>query len=196
MARMCGCSAKRAMTSRLRSLRWKFVGVEHHGNIDSVGDSAEIGFDLRVLERKIGLEDRQDSAGAERLVIARLRHRVRCRGRGDAGDHRHAALCGLDGGAHHGAALLAVEIGELAGRAERREAVHPGLDQVVAQFCQHVGLDAAGRIDRRDEIRKDAVEVGHHVSPQIRPRRETPAPPAWSCGRAPCCGEESGRICG
>ena len=58
--------------------------------------------------------------------------------------------------------MLAVEIGELAGRAERRQPMHAGLDEVVAQLAEHVGLDAAGRINGRDEIGKDAVE-GHFV---------------------------------
>ena len=78
------------------------IGVEHDRNVDGVGDGAEVGFDLRVLQREIGFEDREDAVGAELLVARRLRDRVGGRGRGDAGDHRHAPLRRLDRGAHHG----------------------------------------------------------------------------------------------
>ena len=137
------------------------IGVEHDRDVDRVGDGAEVGFDLRVLEREVGFEDGEDAVGAELLIILGLRDGVGGGGRGDAGDHRHALLRGLDGRLHHGGALLAVEIGKLAGRAERGEPVHAGLDQVVAELAQHIGLDAARRVDGRDEIGEDAVEVGH-----------------------------------
>ncbi len=137
------------------------VGVEHHGNVDGVGDGAEVAFDLGVLEREIGFEDGEDAGGAEALIMLRLGDRVRRRGRGDAGHHRHAAGRGFDGRGDDGGALLAVEIGELAGRAERREAVHAGGDEIAREARQHLALDAARGIDGRDEIGKDAVEVGH-----------------------------------
>ncbi len=59
------------------------------------------------------------------------------------------------------AALLAREIGELAGRAERGQPMHAGVDQIGRQFAEHTGLDAALRVDGRDEIGKDAVEFRH-----------------------------------
>ena len=67
---MRGCSREAARsTSSVRSLRWKLrIGVEHDRNIDGVGDGAEIGFDLRVLEREVGFEDGEDAVGAEPLV--------------------------------------------------------------------------------------------------------------------------------
>jgi hypothetical protein len=58
------------------------------------------------------------------------------------------AFGGLDRGLHHGCALRVVEIGELAGRAERRQAVHARCDEIVAQPAQYVGADAAFGIDR------------------------------------------------
>ena len=137
------------------------IGVEHDRNIDRVGDGAEVGLDLRVLEREIGFQDGEDAVGAEPLIVLRLRHRVGGGGRGNAGDHRHALLRRLDGRLHDGGALLVVEIGKLAGRAERGEPMHAGLDQIVAELAEHIGLDAARRVDGRDEIGKDAVEVGH-----------------------------------
>jgi hypothetical protein len=62
---------------------------------------------------------------------------------------------------HHRGALVAVEIGELARRAERGQAVDAGFDQVVAEAAEHVGADAAVGIDGGNEVGKDAVEVGH-----------------------------------
>ena len=139
------------------------IGVDHHGNVDRVRDGAKVGFDLRVVDREIRLHDRQDAVGAKLLVSLRLRHRIRGRCRSDAGDHRHAFLRGFDGRLHHRGALLAAEIGELAGRAERRQPVHAGLDQIVAEPAEHVGADLSRGVDRRDQIGKDAVEISHNV---------------------------------
>jgi hypothetical protein len=100
------------------------IGVDHHGNIDGIGNGPKIGFDLRVAERKIGFENGKDAVGAELLIGSRLRDRIRCRGRGDAGDHGHASPSRFDRGLHHSCALRVVEIGELAGRAERRQPMH------------------------------------------------------------------------
>ncbi len=155
-----GGEARDDVERQVRTLELR-IGVDHHGNVDGVGDGAEIGFDLRVGEREIRFQDREDAVGAELFIGLCLRHRVRGRGRGDAGHHRHAAVRGLDRGLHHGRALRVVEIGELAGRAERRQPVHARLDQIVAQPAQHLGADLAGRIDRRDEIGKDAVKISH-----------------------------------
>jgi hypothetical protein len=57
------------------------------------------------------------------------------------------------------AALRGAEISEFAGRAERRQPVNPGLDQVVAEPAQHIGLDPAIGGGRRDEIGKDSVQI-------------------------------------
>ena len=84
------------------------IGVDHDGNVDGVGNGAEIALDLRVCEREIRLQDRQDAVGAKLLVGLRLRHGVGRRGRGDAGDHRHAASRRLDRGPHHRGALRGV----------------------------------------------------------------------------------------
>ena len=124
------------------------IGVEHHRNVDRVGDGAEVGFDLRVLEREIGFENGEDAVGAELLVALGLLDRVGGGGRRDARDHRHALVRGLDGRRTTVCALLAVEIGELAGRAERGQPMHAGLDQVGRKLPEHVGVDAAGRVDR------------------------------------------------
>ena len=158
-ARMA-CEPLDHVERQIRALELR-IGVDHDGNIDRIRDRAEIGFDAGVGNRKIGFHDRQNAVGAELLIRPRLRHRIRRRGRGNAGDHGHAALCGLDRGLHHRRALRCVEIGELAGRAERRQSVHAGLDEIVAQPRQHVGSNLAGRIDGRDEIGKDAVEISH-----------------------------------
>jgi hypothetical protein len=96
------------------------VGVDHDGNVDGVGNGAEVRFDLCIGNRKVRLHDRQNAVGSEFLMRSCLRHRVRCRRRGDAGDHGHAPLCGFDRGLYDGRALRLVEIGELAGRSERR----------------------------------------------------------------------------
>jgi hypothetical protein len=42
-----------------------WIGVDHHGDIDRVRDSAEIGFDLRIAEREISFQDRQNAVDAE-----------------------------------------------------------------------------------------------------------------------------------
>ena len=143
------------------------IGVDDDGNIDRVGDGAKIGFDLRVAEREIRFQDRQDAVGAELLVGLRLRDRIESRGRGDTGDHGHASLRGLDRGLHHRRALRAIEIGELAGRAERRQPMHAGFDEIVAETAEHVAADFPHGIDRRDQIGKDAVEVSH-VCPGVQ----------------------------
>ena len=101
----------------------------------------EIGFDLRVGDREISLHDREDAVGAELLMRLCLRHRIRCRRRGDTGDHGHAALCGFDRRSYDGCPLRLVEIGELAGRSERRQPMHARLDEVVAQPAQHLVTD-------------------------------------------------------
>ena len=74
----------------------------------AVGDGAEIRFDLCFRQREIGFEDGEDAVGAELLVVARLRHRVRGRRRRDARDHRHAACGGFDRRLHHFGALFAL----------------------------------------------------------------------------------------
>jgi len=70
---------------------------------------------------------------------------------------------GLDGCHNDGGALRGAEIGEFAGGAERRQPVYPGLDQVVAELAEHIGLDPAVGCGRRDEIGKHAVQVLSHV---------------------------------
>ena len=139
------------------------IGIEHDRHVDGVGDGAEIILDLRVLEREIGFQDGENAIGAELVVKARLRDGVCRRGRRNAGDHRNAAGRGLDRGAHDGGALLVIEIGEFAGRAERRHAMHAGGDEIVDQPGEHIGADLAIGIDRRNQIREHAVEVGHSI---------------------------------
>jgi len=77
--------------------------------------------------------------------------------------------------------LSIVEIGEFAGRAERRQSMHARLDEIVAEARQHIRADLPARINRRDQIGKDAVEIGHgaQLLPNARQRRN-PAkiPPA------------------
>ena len=115
------------------------IGIEDDRNIDGVGDGAEIAFDLRLGEREIGFENGENAAGAEFLVTPRLVDRVPRRGGRDAGHHRHAAGGGFDGRAHHVGALHGPQISEFAGRAERRDAVHAGFDQIVDQFARAHG---------------------------------------------------------
>ena len=38
-----------------------WVGVENDGNFDRVGDRAKVRFDLRILKRKVGLENGEDA---------------------------------------------------------------------------------------------------------------------------------------
>ena len=58
------CEPRNHIQREVRSLELR-VGVHHHGNVDRIGNGAEIGFDLPVLERKIGFQDRKDAVGAE-----------------------------------------------------------------------------------------------------------------------------------
>ena len=58
-------------------------------------------------------------------------------------------------------------LGELAGAAERREAMHASRDQALDERRQNVALHAARLVQRRDEIRKDAVVA------RIRHRQES-----------------------
>jgi hypothetical protein len=39
--------------------------------------------------------------------------------------------------------------------------VHTGFDEIVAETAEHTGADLPRRIDRRDQIGKDAVEISH-----------------------------------
>ncbi len=137
------------------------IGIDHDGNIDGIGNGTEIALDLRVADREIRFEDRENTIGADLLAGPRLLHRIRRRSRGNAGDHRHAPVRGFDGGLHHRQPLRPVQIGEFAGRAERRQPVHLRLDEVIAQPAEHIGADVAVGVDRRDQVGKDAVEVGH-----------------------------------
>jgi hypothetical protein len=45
-----------------------WIGIKHDRDIDGVGDRAEIALDLRVLCRKMGLEDGQNAVDTEALV--------------------------------------------------------------------------------------------------------------------------------
>jgi hypothetical protein len=139
------------------------IGIEHDRNVDGVGDGAEIALHLRIPEREVGFEDGENAVGAELLVAPSLRDRVGRCGRGDARYDRDAAAGGGDRRAHHRLALGAVEIGELAGRAERGQPMHAGRDEIIDQPAQHVVEHAAGRVDRRDEIGIDAAEIAHAV---------------------------------
>jgi hypothetical protein len=140
------------------------IGVDHHGDIDRIGDGAKIGFDLGIPEREIRFHDCENAVGAELLIGLGLLDCVHRRGRRDAGNHRHAALGGLDGRLHHRRALRVIEIGELTGRAERRQSVHARFDEIVAEPAEHPGSDIPLGVERRDEIRENAVEIGHDVS--------------------------------
>ena len=124
-------------------------------------NSAEIGFYLRIRERKISLQNRKNAVGAKLLISFRLRHRIVCGGGHDARHDGHAPLRSLDRCAHDRRPLLAVQIGKLPGRAERRQAMHAGLDEVVAEPAEHARAHLAVGIDGRDEIGKDAVEIRH-----------------------------------
>jgi hypothetical protein len=41
--------------------------------------------------------------------------------------------------------------------------VYAGGNEIVAELAEDVGLDAARCIDRRNEVRKDAVKAGHDI---------------------------------
>ncbi|MEY9234755.1 hypothetical protein ABIF78_007078 [Bradyrhizobium japonicum] len=137
------------------------IGVDDDGDVDGIRDAAEVGFDLGIGEREVRLQDRQNPVGAEPLVGLRLRHCIRRRGGGDAGHNRHTALRGLDGGLHDRGALRGIEIGELAGRTQRRQPVHACADQIVAKLAEDLGAHRAIGIHGRNEIGKDAVKIGH-----------------------------------
>jgi hypothetical protein len=137
------------------------IGVDHDGNVDRIRDAAKIGFDLRIGQRKICFQNRQNAIGAELLVRFRLRHRIRRRGRGDAGDHGNAAACRLDRRLHDVGALRIVQVGKFAGRAEWRQSVHAGGDEILAQTAEHAVADPPVGVDGRNQIGKDAVEIRH-----------------------------------
>jgi len=62
---------------------------------------------------------------------------------------------------HHRRALCVIQIGELAGRAERRQPMHARLDEIVAEPRQHLAANLPVGVNRRNQIGKDAVEIGH-----------------------------------
>ena len=73
-----------------------WIGVEHNRNIHRVGDGAKIGFDLRIFQRKVRFEDRENAVGAQALIVFGLYDGIRRRCGGNAGDHRHAAVGRFD----------------------------------------------------------------------------------------------------
>ena len=52
------------------------VGIEHDGNLDRVGDRAEIAFDCCVRQREIGFKDGEDTVGSQALTSLRLCDRI------------------------------------------------------------------------------------------------------------------------
>jgi hypothetical protein len=54
-----------------------------------------------------------------------------------------------------------IEIGEFTGRAERRQPVNAGLDEIVAQTAKHIGANLPAGVNRRDQVGKNAVEIMH-----------------------------------
>ena len=131
---MRGCADSRVMhiERQVRALELR-IGVDHDGNIDRIGDGAEIAFDLRVAEREIRFQDRENAVGAEFLIGLGLRHRIRVEVEATPATTGTRPVRGFDRGLHHGQALRVVEIGKLAGRAERRQPVHARLDEIIAQ---------------------------------------------------------------
>ena len=118
------------------------------------------------------------------------------RGRRHARDHRHPAGGRLERDLDHAPLLRPVEIGELAGRAERRQAVHAGRDQVLAKARQHLVLDPPGLVDRRDQVREHAVEPGRaHRRLRCRPAasRRSARRRGQAAGRELGCGGQQGR---
>jgi hypothetical protein len=49
-----------------------WIGIEHKGNVDGIGNAAEIGFDLSILQRKIGFQYRQNAVRTKGLICFRL----------------------------------------------------------------------------------------------------------------------------
>ena len=45
--------------------------------------------------------------------------------------------------------------------------MHAGVYEIVGKPAEHIGLDATRGVNGRDEIGKDAVEVGHEASAQL-----------------------------
>ena len=95
------------------------IGVEDDRQIDRVRDGAEIALDLGIPQRKIGFEDGENAGGAAFGVSLRLGDRISDAGGTDARHDRHAAGGGFDRDFDGAQALLAAEIGKLAGAAER-----------------------------------------------------------------------------
>jgi hypothetical protein len=105
----------------------------------------------------------------------------------------HRSLTHLSRGTHRGT-LRSVEIGELAGRAERRQAAHAGCDQIVAQTPQHLGADFPSvSTARPDRERRRGISHGieprgitmFHVIAEPRKMYSREA----SFGRCPPCGD-------
>src|SRR5262249_57488045 len=58
--------------------------------------------------------------------------------------------------------------GELRGGTKRSQSVDTGFNQVRCELSEHTCENAAMRIDGRDEVGKDAVEIAH-----ILPKKST-----------------------
>ena len=113
-----GREPRNDLDRQIRALKiW--IGIDHDGNVDGVGDRAKISFHLSVLQREIRFQDREDAVGSELLIFLGLNHRIGCRCRGDTCHNRYAAPGRLDRRLHDPRTLEVVEIGELTGRAQR-----------------------------------------------------------------------------
>src|SRR4030095_10736243 len=60
---------------QIRTLELR-IGVDHDGNVDGIGNRAEIGFDAAVGQREVGFEDCENPVGAKLLVSLCLPHRI------------------------------------------------------------------------------------------------------------------------
>jgi hypothetical protein len=114
------------------------IGVDHDGNIDRIGNGAEIGLDTasgkagNTLRGWRGCRRRRASgtpSPAPPHPPSRSRRRPRSQAR-----RRFAAAMVVSTTA---VALCGIEVSEFAGRAERCQPVHAGCNEIVAQLLQH-----------------------------------------------------------
>lgn len=52
------------------------IGVEHHWDIDGVGNRPKVSLDLRILEREVSFTDGKDALGPEPFVAPGLGDRI------------------------------------------------------------------------------------------------------------------------
>ena len=146
------------------------VGVDHHRTRHRPGRRGEERDDAVLGDGEIGFQRRDHAGDAHGLEFAGLTARLGGGGGGDAGDHRHPPGRRFQRDFHHPFLLFPRKVRELAGAAERRQAVDAGGDDVLAEPAENPVHDRAVVVDGRHQIGENPEEIA------VRHLTVTPVP--------------------